>query len=63
MPGTQHEAIPEHRSTWNLARFARPTRSLPPRSQWRAKWQRSRAAAAVAIRPQTVPSPLSLVRS
>ena len=26
MRGTQHEAIPRHRSTWNLARFARPTR-------------------------------------
>ena len=24
--GTQHEAIPRHRSTWNLPRFARPTR-------------------------------------
>jgi hypothetical protein len=31
MRGTQHEAIPRHRSTWNLARFARPARS--PSSQ------------------------------
>ena len=28
--GTQHEAIPRHRSTWNLARFAPPTRSPVP---------------------------------
>ena len=27
LSGTQHEAIPRHRSTWNLARFARPARS------------------------------------
>ena len=59
MRGTQHEAIPRHRSTWNLARFAHPTRSPSSQEPVTSRMTTARAAAAVARRPQTVPSPRS----
>jgi len=59
MRGTQHEAIPRHRSTWNLARFARPTRS--PSSQEPVTSQVTTAPGSGSRRQTSSDGPITLI--